>query len=118
MSGRNQVVGSFSDSCKNMELKHGHILRAECKNAAGHWVTSEIDLNSCIGNLNGYLSWDYTDFTKSSHEIRLTDNGTKIEARLTRQDHGTSEPQGIYLNERIINRDGRLHFVPHNEVGR
>lgn len=53
MSGRNQVVGSFSDSSQHIELKHGHILKAKCKNSRGDWVDSEIDLNSCIGNLNG-----------------------------------------------------------------
>lgn len=58
----------------------------------------------------GYLAWDYRDFKESAQDIRLAEGGTKLEARLRKQDYGMSEPQGIWLNERIINRDGRLHF--------
>lgn len=58
----------------------------------------------------GYLAWDYRDFKESSQDIKLAEGGTKLEARLRKQDHEMSAPQGIWLNERIINRDGRLHF--------
>lgn len=51
------------------------------------------------------------DFEKSAQDIKLAEGGTKVEARVRKQGQGgMSEPQGIYLNERIVNRDGRLHF--------
>lgn len=43
---------SYRDSSRNPVL-NGHTLRAECQNADGNWVTSEIDLDTCIGNPDG-----------------------------------------------------------------
>ncbi|KAH0613785.1 uncharacterized protein H6S33_005671 [Morchella sextelata] len=108
--------GGFSESCKNIELVNGHILRAECRNDQGHHQTSELDLNTCIGNLNGYLAWDTPNFSQTSQNIRLVENGTKIEATLLQISGHHSAPQGIYLNQRIVNRNGCLRFIPHNEL--
>lgn len=58
----------------------------------------------------GYLAWDCVNFQHTSNDIKLTEGGTKLEAVLRKQDGNYSQPQGIYLNERIVNRDGHLKF--------
>lgn len=45
---------SYVNSSRNISLTNGgRTLRAECQNASGNWVWSELDLDTCIGNPNG-----------------------------------------------------------------
>ncbi|KAH8153716.1 uncharacterized protein LAJ45_02529 [Morchella importuna] len=77
--------GGFSESSRNIHLVDGHRLRAECRNERGDYQASELNLNTCIGNLNGYLAWDTPNFSQTSQNIRLVENGTKIEATLLQE---------------------------------
>jgi hypothetical protein len=52
--------GSYRDSCHRIEQR-GPFLRAECRNAHGHWRSSRLDLRSCtapaaVANDNGHLA--------------------------------------------------------------
>lgn len=124
--------GNFSHTSRNITLD-GHVLRAECKDEHGNWVHSELDLDTCIGNLDGkysrgtiflsctrlkfltgYLAWDCVNFTHTTKDIKLVEGGTKIEGTLTRVAGGPSAPQGIYLNQRITNKNGKLIFSEFN----
>jgi hypothetical protein len=46
---------SFSQSCQNIIIKDGHILKAECRRIDGSWNRTEINLDERIGNNNGEL---------------------------------------------------------------
>ena len=59
--------------------------------------------------LAGWFTWDGTDFSHSANEINLRD-GIHLEAMLKKRDGGYRELQGINLNERISNENGRLTF--------
>ncbi|PUU82051.1 cyanovirin-N-like protein [Tuber borchii] len=101
---------SYADSSRNAVLTNGgRTLRAECQNADGNWVTSEIDLDTCIGNPNGYLGWGMQNFSHSSEDIKLEEGGRKLTCRPKTVDGGFRERQGIDLN-RIQNVNGRLVF--------
>lgn len=49
---------NFSHSCQNIQLKDGHVLKADAKAKDGSWHSSTLDLNSRIGNNNGNLEYN------------------------------------------------------------
>jgi hypothetical protein len=53
----NQGGGDYSASCSNEGLSGGHTLTANCKNTAGDLIQTSVDLDNCISNNNGVLSW-------------------------------------------------------------
>ena len=62
--------------------------------------------------LAGWFMWDGNDFSHSATEISLRDN-THLEAMLKKMDGGYRERQGINLNDRISNVNGKLTFGKH-----
>ena len=46
---------SFHASAENIRVDDGHILRAVLDNGKGEKVEAELDLNTCIGNNNGWF---------------------------------------------------------------
>jgi len=56
--------------------------------------------------------WDGGDFSKSAEEIDLRD-GHYLEAKLRKKDGGHRERQGINLNDRISNINGKLTYREH-----
>ncbi|KAL7268614.1 hypothetical protein RUND412_008757 [Rhizina undulata] len=103
-------MSQFSASSQDIQLINGHILKAKCRRPNGEWVWSELDLDRCIGNLNGFLAWDYENFSHSGHDAHLVNGGTKLDVYIKKADGGERELQGINLNDRIGNEDGRLVF--------
>lgn len=47
---------NYSASSEAFELIDGHILRASCRNEAGEYVQSELDLAQFIGNSDGMFA--------------------------------------------------------------
>ncbi|XP_024520435.1 cyanovirin-N homolog [Selaginella moellendorffii] len=44
------------ENCRGIEyLTSGTMMEGECKNTDGEYVASTLDLNDCIGNINGFL---------------------------------------------------------------
>ncbi|KAL7908236.1 Cyanovirin-N [Trichoderma velutinum] len=99
---------SFSASANNIWLEDGHILVATVADEAGNWIDSRIDLNDFIGNEDGWFMWDGVNFAESANGIRL--EGTLLTAELPKRDGGYRERQGIQLDDRIANINGRLEF--------
>ncbi|KAL6821673.1 Cyanovirin-N [Trichoderma sp. SZMC 28015] len=99
---------SFSASAQNFWLEGGHILVATVADEEGNWNDSRIDLNDFIGNEDGWFMWDGVNFAESANDIRL--DGTLLTAELPMRDGGYRERQGIELNDRIANINGRLEF--------
>ncbi|RPB01037.1 Cyanovirin-N [Choiromyces venosus 120613-1] len=101
---------SYRDSSRNAVLINGgRTLQAECRKNDGSWVTSQIDLNSCIGNLNGFLGWDMQNFANTATEVRLEEDGRKLTCMVVKADGGHRERQGIHL-DKIYNFDGVLTY--------
>ncbi|KAK4063848.1 CVNH domain-containing protein [Trichoderma simmonsii] len=99
---------SFSASAQNFWLEDGHILVATVADEEGNWNDSRIDLNDFIGNEDGWFMWDGVNFSESGNDIRL--EGTLLTAELPMRDGGYRERQGIQLDDRIANINGRLVF--------
>ncbi|PWW72357.1 Cyanovirin-N [Tuber magnatum] len=90
-------------------INGGRTLRADCQKLDGSWVTSELDLNTCIGNLNGFLAWDMHNFSDSAEDIRLEEDGRKLTCMVRKVDGGHRERQGIHL-DKIHNSNGVLSY--------
>ncbi|CUS13175.1 unnamed protein product [Tuber aestivum] len=90
-------------------INGGRTLRAECQKIDGGWVISEIDLNACIGNLNGFLAWDMRNFSDTAEDILLEEDGRKLTCMVRKVDGRHRERQGIYL-DKIHNFNGVLTY--------
>ncbi|KAG0135885.1 Cyanovirin-N [Tuber indicum] len=98
---------TYRDTSRNAVLiNSGRTLRAECMKLDGSWVTSEIDLDTCIGNLN---AWDMENFSRTAEDIRLEEDGRKLTCMVRKGDGGHRERQGIDLTK-IHNSDGVLCY--------
>ncbi|KAF9174867.1 hypothetical protein BGX21_010660 [Mortierella sp. AD011] len=100
---------SFSTTSTNVRLEDGHILVATCTDADGNSHESKLDLDDFIGNDNGWFAWDRENFSHSAKDVRLRD-GYFLIAELPKRDGGYRETQGIDLNQRISNDNGKLVF--------
>ncbi|KAF3074536.1 hypothetical protein CFAM422_003407 [Trichoderma lentiforme] len=99
---------SFSASAQNFWLEDGHILVATVADEEGNWNDSRLELNDFIGNEDGWFVWDAVNYADSARDIRL--EGTLLTADLPKRDGGYRERQGIQLDDRIANINGRLVF--------
>jgi hypothetical protein len=95
----------LGQSARNIQL-HGLTLSAECSNTL--WTASGLDLDSCLGNVDGSFQWGKAGFSLSAQNIRL--NGTVLDALLRTSD-GRWVPSQIDLSERITNIGGQLALV-------
>ncbi len=62
--------------------------------------------------LSGWFSWDEKKISHSAEEIDLR-GGYHLEALLRKKDGGYRERQGINLNDRISNLNGKLTYGKH-----
>ncbi|KAI5789648.1 Cyanovirin-N [Peziza echinospora] len=99
----------FTQSCNGFELINNHILRAQLRKSNGEVVNAEIDLNTVLGNSDGWFRWGWTNFTASSKNIQL--QGSKLVGQLTKRDQQHRELQGVELSEALFNDEGRFVFI-------
>ncbi|KAF4976848.1 hypothetical protein FDECE_18421 [Fusarium decemcellulare] len=76
-------VKSFMGSCHSCYTVN-HLFTCTCHNGEGQWFSSVLDLDSCLGNADGWLRWQ---------------NGTSA---------GNWIPSFVMLDERIHNSKGYL----------
>lgn len=100
---------SFSATTESHYLIDGHILQCRCKDDDGNWVESRLDLNQHIGNSDGWFKWDMQNFSNSAQNLNL-EGGHYLTADLPMAGGGYRERQGIELNDRIANDNGRLVY--------
>ena len=67
--------GAFQKTCKDVSLD-GSVLIAKCENWTNNGKTreektSKLDLDKCIGNIDGKLTWGHTDYKKTSKSCKL-----------------------------------------------
>ncbi|RYP42645.1 hypothetical protein DL767_000014 [Monosporascus sp. MG133] len=88
-----------------------HTLRAKCVKSDGRTTQdSTLDLDTCIGNINGDFQWGKKDYSLTAKNVAL--DGDELSADLTKED-GTTIRTGavIHLGDRIENDNGTLKFT-------
>lgn len=107
----------FTKSCREIELninaKGEYSLVAMCRQANGTFAESSANLSFCIGNDNGKLVKDSTDFEKSSKDILLVQEGgvSKLTANC-RDAKGKYHQSIVTLDDFIENVNGKLEVTP------
>lgn len=96
---------SFSESSRNIHLI-GSILAAECCTAQGNWVESQINLDTCLGNINGSFEWGQENYSLSAENVELEDS--ILSAGLATEEGGGFTDSKVNLDEHISNIDGQL----------
>jgi hypothetical protein len=106
LSLERQTQPHFMSSCKDTSLSES-IMSAFCKRNDGSWVQSKVNLNFCIGNINGVMVWmKDRAYNNSSMNCRL--NASIIYCNSRRLD-GTWYNNTFDLNYGISNIDGVLN---------
>jgi len=67
--------GAFQKTCKDVSLD-GSVLIAKCENWTNNGttkeqITSKLDLNNCIGNIDGKLTWGHNNYKATSKTCTL-----------------------------------------------
>ncbi|KAL8789101.1 MAG: hypothetical protein Q9213_001364 [Squamulea squamosa] len=98
---------SFDLSCRNIRLD-GSTLYAACRRVNGSYVTSSLELDTIIGNINGVLKWGHKNFSLSAKNVRLEDHVLKADLRTLSGSYIAGELQ---LGSNISNIGGMLKIV-------
>ncbi|KAK0649236.1 Cyanovirin-N [Cercophora newfieldiana] len=108
------VIMSFHGSAQNIRVDDGHILRATLFNAEGEEVEAEIDLDTIIGNDNGFFSWGGENFSHSAEHVNFSIEGDDsvpiLRAHLADVEGNVNE-RDVNLAERIGNDNGSFVFI-------
>ncbi|CEL58637.1 hypothetical protein RSOLAG1IB_08700 [Rhizoctonia solani AG-1 IB] len=109
---------SFAESADppTIQLADGHFLVAELQDSEGNWHQSSIDLNECIGNIDGKLTWGEKNFSESTKNIWL--DTAHAPALVLLKGEGLKEGDEVYadedsinLNEFLSNIEGRFEYT-------
>lgn len=118
MTGEVWAGSALNNSCKNLSLQgspQGPALRAECKKNNETYHISQISLDPLIGNKNGALRWNSSNFSHTCRNLSL--DGTRLKAECMDW-YRKFVPAEINLNDNIMNDNGSLikgaspHFQP------
>ncbi|KAG5987734.1 hypothetical protein E4U54_004890 [Claviceps lovelessii] len=99
---------SFSATSQDFWLEDRHILHALCRDVDDNLQDSSLDLNTCLGNENGYFRWGGENFSETASDVELS--GSLLIATMLTEQGKPGERQNINLNEHIANDNGRLVF--------
>ncbi|KAI5286498.1 hypothetical protein KEM54_006740 [Ascosphaera aggregata] len=107
---------SFQNSAKNITLHDGHILRAELADGQGRYHKAEFDLDSVLGNNKGVLEWSGSQFSRSSKDVKVEQQGGPrdppiLKAKLG-DGHGGHRDVEANLGDRLANENGKFVFRP------
>ena len=98
---------AFSRSSVDIKLE-GSQLKARCKDRAGSYHDSAVELNNYIANIDGLLKWRPNgNFVASSRNVVLAGSVLKCHSK-TRE--GTWRYTSINLDEKISNYNGKLIY--------
>ncbi|KAK5019298.1 Cyanovirin-N [Cryomyces antarcticus] len=102
-------MSNYSQSAEAFELADGHILRCNCRNMDGDYVSSELDLDTIIGNNDGQFAWGGQGWSQGAGNPNL-EEGWRLTADLPGADGGQRDRATIDLNEKIGNDNGKLVY--------
>ena len=98
---------AFSRSSADIKLE-GSYLKARCKDRAGSFHDSAVELNNYIANIDGLLKWQPNgNFVASSRNVILAGAVLKCQSK-TRK--GAWRDTSINLDEKISNYNGKLIY--------
>ncbi|KAH7233752.1 Cyanovirin-N [Fusarium redolens] len=106
---QSEVIGiqSFMGSCHSC-YNSWNILTCTCHNGEGEWFKSSLNLDSCLGNADGWLRWQSGgrfSILCDSFKLHLPDHKFSVSCRTS---SGNWIPSFVMLNERIHNSKGYL----------
>ncbi|QRV93568.1 CVNH domain protein [Ceratobasidium sp. AG-Ba] len=103
---------SFSRNSRNIHLEGDATLVAECERAGGRgFANSTLNLNTCLGNIDGSFKWGQTDYSLTALNVRL--EGTVLKARLQRAESAAEFKESqVNLDDHIENHNGQLRYTP------
>ena len=102
--------GAFQKTCKDVSLD-GSVLIAKCENWTNNGktkeqVTSKLDLNQCIGNIDGKLTWGHANYKATSKTCSLINQLTlKCESQ---SKNGAFVTTTYDLGLTVTNTNGKL----------
>lgn len=98
---------AFSRSSTDIKLEGSH-LKARCKDRAGRYQDSAIELNNYIENIDGLLKWQPNgNFIANSRDVVL--KGPMLECQ-SKTRNGAWRYTSINLDEKIFNYNGKLIY--------
>ena len=96
--------GGFSRTCRNISL-NGTKLQGRCANKIGIKMWTALDLDTCIGNIEGKLQGNQGGYSKTSHYCFLQHTTLSCESRTSSGSYKTTQ---INLDSVVGNMDGIL----------
>ncbi|KAJ3536937.1 hypothetical protein NM208_g2059 [Fusarium decemcellulare] len=100
-------VKSFMGSCHSC-YTYNHLFTCTCHNGEGQWFSSVLDLDSCLGNADGWLRWQNGgrfSTTCRDFKLNLPDHKFSVSCKTSA---GNWIPSFVMLDERIHNSKGYL----------
>ncbi|KAF8423012.1 Cyanovirin-N [Tirmania nivea] len=111
------MAGGFHMSSVNIKLSYWQgnppYLESECRDESGYTHQSRLNLDECIGNINGYFAWGGRGFSRSARNIKLEIEGSAQVPILRAELYdlaGNWNWRDISLTERISNFNGQMYF--------
>ncbi|MEH2184468.1 CVNH domain-containing protein [Nostoc sp.] len=105
-------MGKFTLTSSNITLE-GSVLKAVSKTTAQKDVQTSIDLNDCIANIDGTLTWTKGgNFKATSRNIKVeSSSGNTILRAESQKANGSSwVDASLNLDEKITNNEGTLRY--------
>ncbi|QRV93561.1 CVNH domain protein [Ceratobasidium sp. AG-Ba] len=100
---------SFSQTSKDIQLHDGKTLSAHCEVAGGgNFVPSRLDLDTCLGNIDGHFRWGEKNFSQSARSVKL--QGVELKGDLHSADGKEWKHATVDLDQHIANIDGQLKY--------
>ncbi|KAJ5748177.1 uncharacterized protein N7511_009873 [Penicillium nucicola] len=102
---------SFHQTCQNVRIEFNGdsiYLHCDARDEHGGFRPTSLRLDDFIGNEDGWFMWDGVNAGRSARSVAL--DGSVLTAELPMRNGGHRERQGINLNDRISNENGRLVY--------
>nr|1N02_A Chain A, Cyanovirin-N [Nostoc ellipsosporum] len=100
-------LGKFIETCRNTQLAGSSELAAECKTRAQQFVSTKINLDDHIANIDGTLKWQPSNFSQTCYNSAIQGSVLTSTCERTNGGYNTSS---IDLNSVIENVDGSLKY--------
>nr|3S3Y_A Chain A, TANDEM CYANOVIRIN-N DIMER CVN2L0 [Nostoc ellipsosporum] len=104
---------NFIETCRNTQLAGSSELAAECKTRAQQFVSTKINLDDHIANIDGTLKYELGKFSQTCYNSAIQGSVLTSTCERTNGGYNTSS---IDLNSVIENVDGSLKWQPSNFI--
>ncbi|MEH2295870.1 MAG: CVNH domain-containing protein [Nostoc sp.] len=107
-----KTMGKFTLTSSNITLE-GSVLKAVSKTTAQKDVQTSIDLNDCIANIDGTLTWTKGgNFKATSRNIKVESGSgdTILRAECQKANASSWVDASLNLDEKITNNEGTLRY--------